>query len=200
MKHYTSAIDHSSPHPPSDTAMLDTILRTAFLRRSPASTSASRTTIVAVEPASLQAPPRPSTPPGRAFARSSSTPTSHGRDALPTAFRGESVRGRCSKASRCGAEPALADPGGTGRTGAAYCDWAVAKGLLKIRSYRTSGDPRLLAVEALLEVRKRVAPHLDLQLVAFHRICLKARVPDNLKRAGHGTTSSAAFRTSSAPG
>ena len=28
-------------------------------------------------------------------------------------------------------------------------------------------DPRLLAVEALLEVKKRVAPYLDLQLVAF---------------------------------
>ena len=49
----------------------------------------------------------------------------------------------------------------------AYCDWAVAKGLLAIRSHVDVCDPRLLAVEALLEVKKRVAPYLDLQLVAF---------------------------------
>src|SRR6185295_17563906 len=49
----------------------------------------------------------------------------------------------------------------------AYCDWAVAKGLLAIRSHVDVCDSRLLAVEALLEVRKRVAPYLDLQLVAF---------------------------------
>jgi cytosine deaminase len=49
----------------------------------------------------------------------------------------------------------------------AYCDWAVAKGLLAIRSHVDVCDPRLLAVDALLEVKKRVAPWLDLQLVAF---------------------------------
>ena len=49
----------------------------------------------------------------------------------------------------------------------AYCDWAVAKGLLAIRSHVDVCDPRLLAVEALLEVKHRVAPYLDLQLVAF---------------------------------
>jgi len=49
----------------------------------------------------------------------------------------------------------------------AYCDWAVAKGLLAIRSHVDICDPRLLAVEALLDVKKRVAPYLDLQLVAF---------------------------------
>jgi cytosine/creatinine deaminase len=48
-----------------------------------------------------------------------------------------------------------------------YCDWAVAKGLLAIRSHVDVCEPRLLAVEALLEVKKRVAPYLDLQLVAF---------------------------------
>jgi cytosine/creatinine deaminase len=48
-----------------------------------------------------------------------------------------------------------------------YCDWAVGKGLLGIRSHVDVCDPRLLAVEALLEVKKRVAPYLDLQLVAF---------------------------------
>ena len=48
-----------------------------------------------------------------------------------------------------------------------YCDWAVAQGLLAIRSHVDTSDPRLMAVEALLEVKKRVAPYIDLQLVAF---------------------------------
>ncbi len=49
----------------------------------------------------------------------------------------------------------------------AYCDWAVAKGLLAIRTHVDVCDPRLLAVDALLEVKKKVKPYLDLQLVAF---------------------------------
>jgi cytosine/creatinine deaminase len=49
----------------------------------------------------------------------------------------------------------------------AYCDWAVAKGLLAIRSQVDICDERLLAVEALLEVKQRVKPYIDLQLVAF---------------------------------
>ncbi|RYF16887.1 MAG: cytosine deaminase [Comamonadaceae bacterium] len=49
----------------------------------------------------------------------------------------------------------------------AYCDWAVARGLLAIRSHVDTSDPSLLPVQAMLEVRKRVAPYLDLQLVAF---------------------------------
>jgi cytosine deaminase len=48
-----------------------------------------------------------------------------------------------------------------------YCDLAVAQGLLAIRSHVDVSDPRLVTVEALLEVRERVAPYLDLQLVAF---------------------------------
>jgi cytosine deaminase len=48
-----------------------------------------------------------------------------------------------------------------------YCDWAVARGLLAIRTHVDVCDDRLLAVEALLEVRRRVAPYIDLQLVAF---------------------------------
>jgi len=48
-----------------------------------------------------------------------------------------------------------------------YCDLAVARGLLAIRSHVDICDPRLLTVDALLEVRKEVAPYLDLQLVAF---------------------------------
>ncbi|MBX3567768.1 MAG: amidohydrolase family protein [Rhizobiaceae bacterium] len=49
----------------------------------------------------------------------------------------------------------------------AYCDWAVSMGLLAIRTHVDTCDDRLLGVEALLEVRKLVAPYIDLQLVAF---------------------------------
>jgi len=66
-----------------------------------------------------------------------------------------------------------------------YCDWAVARGLLAIRSHVDICDDRLLAVEALLEVKKRVAPYLDLQLVAFPQdgILRSPTALDNLKRA-----------------
>jgi len=66
-----------------------------------------------------------------------------------------------------------------------YCDWAVARGLLAIRSHVDVCDPRLLAVEALLEVKRRVAPYLDLQLVAFPQdgILRSPGAFDNLKRA-----------------
>jgi cytosine deaminase len=49
----------------------------------------------------------------------------------------------------------------------AYCDWAVSMGLLAIRSHVDVCDERLLAVDALLAVKKHVAPYIDLQLVAF---------------------------------
>ncbi|MDB5848792.1 MAG: cytosine deaminase, partial [Rhodoferax sp.] len=49
----------------------------------------------------------------------------------------------------------------------AYCDWAVAKGLLSIRTHVDTSDPSMLAVDALLEVKRQVAPYIDLQLVAF---------------------------------
>jgi cytosine deaminase len=49
----------------------------------------------------------------------------------------------------------------------AYCDWAVSMGLLAIRTHVDVCDERLLAVDALLDVRKTVAPYIDLQLVAF---------------------------------
>ncbi|WP_417425338.1 amidohydrolase family protein [Hoeflea sp.] len=49
----------------------------------------------------------------------------------------------------------------------AYCDWAASMGLLAIRSHVDVCDDRLLAVEALLEVKKQVADYIDLQLVAF---------------------------------
>ncbi|MFM9916772.1 MAG: amidohydrolase family protein [Rhizobacter sp.] len=66
-----------------------------------------------------------------------------------------------------------------------YCDWAVARGLLAIRTHVDVCDDRLLAVEALLQVKRQVAPYLDLQLVAFPQDGL-LRTPNalaNLKRA-----------------
>ena len=66
-----------------------------------------------------------------------------------------------------------------------YCDWAVARGLLAIRTHVDICDDRLLAVEALLDVKARVAPYIDLQLVAFPQDGL-LRSPTalaNLKRA-----------------
>ena len=67
----------------------------------------------------------------------------------------------------------------------AYCDWAVAKGLLAIRSHVDVCDPRLLAVEALLEVKKQVAPYIDMQLVAFPQdgVLRDAQGMSKLKRA-----------------
>ena len=66
-----------------------------------------------------------------------------------------------------------------------YCDWAVARGLLAIRSHVDVCDDRLLAVEALLEVKRRVAPYLDLQLVAFPQdgVLRSPTALVNLKRA-----------------
>ncbi len=66
-----------------------------------------------------------------------------------------------------------------------YCDWAVAKGLLAIRTHVDVCDDRLLAVDALLEVKTRVHPYIDLQLVAFPQNGV-LRAPGaltNLKRA-----------------
>jgi cytosine/creatinine deaminase len=66
-----------------------------------------------------------------------------------------------------------------------YCDWAVARGLLAIRSHVDVCDDRLLAARALLEVKRRVAPYLDLQLVAFPQdgLLRSPKALANLKRA-----------------
>ena len=71
------------------------------------------------------------------------------------------------------------------QTATRYCQWAVANGLLAIRSHVDVSDPRLLAVEALLQVRESVKPYLDLQLVAFPQDgVLRSRgAMDNLKCA-----------------
>ena len=47
------------------------------------------------------------------------------------------------------------------------CRWAIARGTLAIRSHVDVGDPQMLAVNALLDIRAEFAPYLDLQLVAF---------------------------------
>ncbi|WIY25645.1 amidohydrolase family protein [Parasedimentitalea psychrophila] len=48
-----------------------------------------------------------------------------------------------------------------------YCDLAVSMGIGAIRSHVDVCDDALTGVQALIEVRKQVAPYLDLQLVAF---------------------------------
>jgi cytosine deaminase len=48
-----------------------------------------------------------------------------------------------------------------------YCDLAVTQGLLFIRSHVDTSDPKLVTVEAMIEVREKLAPYIDLQLVAF---------------------------------
>lgn len=47
------------------------------------------------------------------------------------------------------------------------CQWAIARGTLAIRSHVDVGDPQMLAVHALLEIREEFKSCLDLQLVAF---------------------------------
>jgi cytosine/creatinine deaminase len=66
-----------------------------------------------------------------------------------------------------------------------YCDLAVSQGLLFIRSHVDICDDRLLAVEALLEVKKRIAPYITLQLVAFPQdgYLRSPNAKANLKRA-----------------
>ncbi len=67
----------------------------------------------------------------------------------------------------------------------AYCDWAVAKGLLAIRTHVDVCDDRLLAVDALLEVKRQMQGIIDLQLVAFPQdgYLRSANAVANLKRA-----------------
>ena len=66
-----------------------------------------------------------------------------------------------------------------------YCDLAVSRGLLAVRTHVDICDDRLLAVEALLDVKKQVASYLDLQLVAFPQdgYFRSPNAAQNLKRA-----------------
>lgn len=47
------------------------------------------------------------------------------------------------------------------------CQWSIGRGTLAIRSHVDICDDRLLAVDALLDVREQIKPYIDLQLVAF---------------------------------
>ena len=62
-------------------------------------------------------------------------------------------------------------PGMTGddfrRRALEYCELAISQGLLAIRSHVDITDPQLLAAETLADIRREIAPWLDLQLVAF---------------------------------
>ncbi|MGD9742202.1 MAG: amidohydrolase family protein, partial [Dongiaceae bacterium] len=53
------------------------------------------------------------------------------------------------------------------RRALAFCRWSVARGNLAIRSHVDISDERLLAVDALIEVKREMAPWIDMQLVAF---------------------------------
>lgn len=66
-----------------------------------------------------------------------------------------------------------------------YCDWAVSMGLLAIRTHVDTTPDHLRGVEAMLEVKRHVAPYLDLQLVAFPQDGLyrSATGRENLLRA-----------------
>ncbi len=65
------------------------------------------------------------------------------------------------------------------------CHWAIARGTLAIRSHVDVSDDRLLAVEALLDLREEIKPYIDLQLVAFPQdgYLRHPGSTDNLKRA-----------------
>jgi cytosine/creatinine deaminase len=65
------------------------------------------------------------------------------------------------------------------------CHWSIARGTLAIRSHVDISDLRLLAVQALLEVREEINPYIDLQLVAFPQdgYLRHPGSADNLKRA-----------------
>ncbi len=47
------------------------------------------------------------------------------------------------------------------------CRWAIARGNLAIRTHVDICDPALTAVRALLAVRERMRPYIDIQIVAF---------------------------------
>ncbi|MGF1474818.1 MAG: amidohydrolase family protein [Geminicoccaceae bacterium] len=66
-----------------------------------------------------------------------------------------------------------------------YIDLAVSQGIGAIRSHVDICDDRLLAVDALLEVRERTKNYLDLQLVAFPQdgFFRSPNAEQNLKRA-----------------
>ena len=65
------------------------------------------------------------------------------------------------------------------------CHWSIARGCLAIRSHVDVTDDSLMAVDALLELRREVSPWIDLQLVAFPQngFYRYRNSPDNIIRA-----------------
>lgn len=63
--------------------------------------------------------------------------------------------------------------------------WSIAKGNLAVRSHVDTSDHKLVAVDALLELKKEMAPYVDLQLVAFPQngILRNEQGMENLVRA-----------------
>ena len=81
-----------------------------------------------------------------------------------------------------------------------YCDLAVSQGLLAVRSHVDVCDDRLLAVEALLDVKKKSGPISTCSWSPSRRTAISARpAPPAISsgRSTSGSTSSAAFRISS---
>jgi len=66
-----------------------------------------------------------------------------------------------------------------------FCHWSIARGTLGLRSHVDITDDRLLAVEALLDVREKMKPYMDIQLVAFPQdgFLRTAKSKENLLRA-----------------
>ena len=90
-----------------------------------------------------------------------------GRHALPRASPASTIPGPSEGIALWGELKPLLTHEAVAERALPYCDWAVARGVLAIRSHVDVCDDRLLGVEALLDVRRRVAPYIDLQLVAF---------------------------------
>lgn len=65
------------------------------------------------------------------------------------------------------------------------CLWSMARGVLAIRSHVDICDDRLLAVQALVQLREEMKPYIDIQLVAFPQdgFIRYANAAANLERA-----------------
>ena len=65
------------------------------------------------------------------------------------------------------------------------CHWSIARGCLAIRSHVDVTDDSLMAVDALIDLRRELAPWIDLQLVAFPQngFYRHRSAPDNVVRA-----------------
>ena len=71
------------------------------------------------------------------------------------------------------------------RRARALCHWSIARGCLAIRSHVDVTDDSLMAVDALLDLRRELGSWIDLQLVAFPQsgFYRYRNAPDNVVRA-----------------